>query len=296
MSIKTYSFNDKTQLTNNFNVSEFKCKCGSSHSTKLSSELVEMLQKMTDLIKADYVLISSGYRCSTHDKNVGGTGTGPHTEGYAADCQFVKNGKPISTKLLSCVAQDLGFKGIANINNDYTYIHLDMKNRTYKGNEIINYNTVTSDFYKYYDIDKKDIIALEEGETSTSSTVNTVTTNSNSSTNSLKVIWSNKYDEEIKDLQKIFVEKGYTLTVDGYAGNNTYNVAKKFTVNKNDKGSLVKWVQTRLNNMGYSCGTADGICGNNTLNGIKAFQKANNLNEGYLGGTDWVYLLGGKIN
>ena len=39
-------------------------------------------------------------------------------------------------------------------------------------------------------------------------------------------------------------------------------------------GSDVKEMQTRLNKLGYSCGTADGEFGKNTQKGVKAFQKA----------------------
>ena len=287
MSIKTYSYSDKTQLTKNFNVSEFRCKCGKVHNTKISTELVNMLQKITDTLKADYVIISSGYRCPTHDKNVGGYGYGPHVDGYAADCCFYKNKKPINTKLVSCVAQDLGFMGIANITSDYAWIHLDMKGRIYKGNEIINYNTITSDFYSYYGITKEQIKTL---------TGKTITNNSNTiindkDNNSSKFIYSNKFDSKIKELQQIFVNKGYNLDIDGYAGPKTYNVCKKFTIEKGDRGPLTRWVQERLKDMKYFSSICDGIAGNDTMNAIKSFQKNNSLGEGYLGGTDWYYLI-----
>lgn len=288
MSIKNYSYNDKTQLSKNFNVSEFKCKCGKNHDIKISTELISKLQELTDLVSADYVVISSGYRCSTHDKNVGGSGSGPHVDGYAADCSFYKNGKIINTKLLSCVAQDLGFNGIANITSDYSWIHLDMKNRIYKGNEIINYNTLTQDFYSYYGISKSEVNKLigksEEP------------INTNNISNSNNYSWSNTYDYKVKELQQILKNKDYNIKVDGYAGPETYSYIKNFSIDVNSKGDIVKWVQERLNNMGFNCGIADGICGSNTMKGINTFQKENNLGQGYLGGTDWVILLGGTIN
>lgn len=298
MPVKSYSYNDKTQLTKNFNISEFKCKCGRKHNILNSTEEVNMLQKITDLVGADYVTISSGYRCAAHDRSVGGSGSGPHTGGFAADCRFVKNGKAISTKLLSCIAQDLGFMGIANITSNYEWIHLDMKNRVYKGNEIVSYNTVTNDFYRYYGITKEQVLELTKGKdtgnNNTSSTSNTTKIN-NKDKSTKKVVWSNKFDAKIREVQRIFKQKGYQLVEDGYAGPNTYAVAKKFTINKYDKGPLVRWVQERLNSMGYNCGIADGSCGANTMAGINAFQRAYGLGQGYLGGTDWVYLFGGTI-
>lgn len=40
------------------------------------------------------------------------------------------------------------------------------------------------------------------------------------------------------------------------------------------KGDDVRELQTRLNALGYSCGTVDGLFGSNTEKGVRAFQKA----------------------
>jgi hypothetical protein len=296
MAIKTYAYNDTSKVSQHFAVSEFRCKCGKPHNIKISEENVNMLEKLYTKIKANKGVISSGYRCPTHDRAVGGSGYGPHCDGYAVDIIFYdKNNKPINTKLISCVAQDLGFNGIANITYNYDYIHLDMKGRIYKGNEIGgNYNTVTTDFYKYYNITKEQIMELTKDTTvisnNTSSTSNTDKVN-NKDKSTKSFVFSNKYDSMIKELQQVFVSKGYTIAIDGYAGMNTYNVCKKFTVEKGDKGPLVCWVQRRLNYLGFNCGIADGIAGNGTMNAIKKFQKANGLGQGYLGGTDWYCLI-----
>ena len=284
MAVKIYSYTDKTQLTKNFNVQEFKCKCGRNHDIKISEELVNKLQEMTDLVGADYTIISSGHRCSTHDKNVGGSGVGPHIDGYAADCKFVKNGKPISTKLLSCVAQDMGFMGIANITTDYTWIHLDVKNRVYKGNEIINYHTLTSDFYKYYNITKEQINNLCNNKVIKSNNTSNINVSNNNN-------WNNNKNDEIKELQEIFVKKGYNVNVTGIVDDITYKICKKFTIEKNDSGPLTGWVQKRLKTLGYYNGLLDCRAGINTMNAIYKFQKDHNLGVGYLGGTDWKYLV-----
>ncbi|MBR6581250.1 MAG: peptidoglycan-binding protein, partial [Ruminococcus sp.] len=151
-----FNSNDTTQLTKHFKVSEFRCKCGGSHQTKLNVALVYKLEELMGVIGADKAIVSSGYRCSKHDINVGGSGSGQHTYGNAVDiCFYDKNGKVISTKIVSCRAQDLGFTGIANINKNYTYIHLDVRTSgKYYGNEIYGYNTVTNDFYAYYGISR----------------------------------------------------------------------------------------------------------------------------------------------
>ena len=136
--VKTYNYEEKVQLTQHFNTSQFKCKCGKPHDFKVSDELVQNLEKLYNELRCSSVSISSGFRCPDHDKAVGGKGNGKHTMGLAADCTFKnQNGVVISTKLISCKAQDIGFRGIANINTSYTYIHLDMRESgKWYGNEI----------------------------------------------------------------------------------------------------------------------------------------------------------------
>lgn len=59
------------------------------------------------------------------------------------------------------------------------------------------------------------------------------------------------------------------------------------------RGNITKWVQRKLNNLGYSCGTADGIFGANTKAAVIAYQKANGLGaDGIVGPKTWSKLLG----
>lgn len=164
--IKTYRYSDSVQITQHFNSSEFRCKPDSAHNAQhdylIDDALVDGLEalftKIPELfgIKVSKICISSGYRCATHDKAVGGKGTGPHTGGYAADfIVYDENLKPVSSKLVCCAAQEIGFRGIANITKDYTYTHCDTKNRKWYGNEIYGNSTVTSDFWSYYGLTPK---------------------------------------------------------------------------------------------------------------------------------------------
>ena len=156
MSAKTYSNTDRTQLSSHFNVQEFKCKCGGTHDILISSELIDKLEQLYTALNCSKIIVTSGYRCPTHDKNVGGTSTGQHTKGTAADiCCYGQDGKPISSKLVCCKAQDIGFTGIANIDSSYQYTHVDVRTSgKWYGNEVNGNGTVTSDFYSYYSISK----------------------------------------------------------------------------------------------------------------------------------------------
>ena len=151
-----YDYNDNTQLSLHFNVREFRCSCGKSHETLLASELVDKLEALYTALNCSKIIVTSGYRCPDHDKAVGGTSSGQHTKGTAADvCCYGQDGQPISSKTVCCKAQDLGFGGIANITAAYQYTHLDVRTGyRWLGDEVNGNSTVTEDFYKYFGIKK----------------------------------------------------------------------------------------------------------------------------------------------
>ena len=152
--VKEYQYGDTTQLSEHFNAKEFQCKCGKPHSFFVSEELIANLEILRSTLDCRNIHISSGFRCPEHDVAVGGKGNGKHTKGLAADtiC-YDKNGNPISSKLVSCKAQDIGFKGIANIKKSYTSTHLDMREgKKWYGDETKGTSWACDDFYEYYGI------------------------------------------------------------------------------------------------------------------------------------------------
>lgn len=157
---KHYAYNDKTQLSKHFNVQEFKCKCGKQHDIVINTRLVAGLEKLFETFDCSMIIVNSGYRCPEYDINMNGF-AGKHSVGDAADVVFYdKNKAVISTKKISCAAQDMEgvFGGIANINKTYTAIHLDVRQgRRWLGNEVISNSTVTKDFYSYYGLSKEDV-------------------------------------------------------------------------------------------------------------------------------------------
>lgn len=253
-----YKYNDETQLSAHFNAREFRCKCGKTHDTEINPNLVTNLEKLYRALSCSKIIVTSGYRCPDHDKAVGGNGTGQHTKGNAADiiCHG-KDGSIISTKKVACKAQDIGFRGIGNIDSTYTAIHVDVRTGAkWYGDEAVRGGTsgsVTDDFHRYY----------------------AVTTETN----------------PISELQTILNAKGASLAVDGIAGAKTCAECHKYTINNGDSGELTRWVQARLNAIGFNCGAADGIAGERTMTAIHNFQQANRLGVGYLGGSDWDALI-----
>lgn len=215
------------QLSPHFNLSEFRCKCGKSHDTLLDDALWKKLEELYAKLNCSKIIISSGYRCIAHDIAVGGAGGGYHTKGMAADCCcYDKKGNPINTKIVSCVAQDLGFGGMANINSSYTYIHLDVRTGgRWFGNETLGYGSlykngkIVTDFYDYYGLTRdyvNDFCHQYDDETNDDNKDNGETNNQNNTAEKGK-------DEVSMNLDQYLMEG---IDVSTYQKNVDYNKVK----------------------------------------------------------------------
>lgn len=161
MTIKTVSISKlgkNYQISPNFKLYEMACKDG-SNTVKYSEELMAKLEELRTYIGGT-ITINSGYRTSSYNKKIGGATYSQHIYGTAADIVVKKDGKVISGKLICCLCQTLGFKGIGYISENAT--HVDMRaSGSYKGDERRGYGgNVGGDFYKYFKISKEQINAL----------------------------------------------------------------------------------------------------------------------------------------
>lgn len=84
--VKSYKRSDQVQLSENFKLDEFKCKCGKCEPILVDTVLVDWLQKIRDHFGRS-VHVNSGYRCKAHNASakVGGSPTSHHVKGMAAD-------------------------------------------------------------------------------------------------------------------------------------------------------------------------------------------------------------------
>ncbi len=158
--IRSYKSNSTERLSAHFSITEMRCKCGESHDTKVDTVLIDKLEKLRAALGCSKIIVNSGYRCPAHDKNVGGSGSGQHTKGTAADIVcYDGKGEIISSKIICCAAQDLGFTGIANIDSSYTATHVDVRAGKWFGDETkgSNYSIPESDFYRHFGISQKDV-------------------------------------------------------------------------------------------------------------------------------------------
>lgn len=83
-----HSFWDDIQY---FKREEFRCKCGGKYCNGFPAEPHEKLLRMADRARAHFgvpAIVSSGVRCETHNRNVGGAAASRHMSGKAMDVRF----------------------------------------------------------------------------------------------------------------------------------------------------------------------------------------------------------------
>ena len=125
MAIKTYKKGEVTKLSTNFKSTEFDCHGkGCCSSTLIDEKLIEYVQKIRDHFGKP-VNISSGYRCPTHNKNVGGATGSRHAKGQAADI-YINGVKPAE---IAKYAESLGILGIGlyETDKDGHFVHVDTR-------------------------------------------------------------------------------------------------------------------------------------------------------------------------
>lgn len=99
-----------------FKLNEFQCRCCCA--VKLSPRLVDLLEELRARA-ARPLIITSGYRCASHNISVGGAPRSLHMQGRAADIAVPQSEQPP----LAAAARELGFREIIN-GGPKNYIHL----------------------------------------------------------------------------------------------------------------------------------------------------------------------------
>jgi hypothetical protein len=123
--LATYVKGQKKQLSNNFVSLEFDCKGGNCcKATIIDPQLVSYLQAIRNHFDKP-ITITSGYRCLTHNKNVGGATGSRHSKGQAAD--IVVDG--VAPREVAKFAESIGVKGIGLYESaaDGYFVHIDTR-------------------------------------------------------------------------------------------------------------------------------------------------------------------------
>lgn len=79
-------------VSKNFSRKEFACRCGCGFDD-VDDELVQVLEHLREVLGNTPVTITSGCRCTAHNRKVGGAPKSKHILGVAADIK-VKGVKP----------------------------------------------------------------------------------------------------------------------------------------------------------------------------------------------------------
>ena len=147
------------KISDHFTLSEMACKDGTDK-VLYSTELMNKLEQLR-AYGGFTISVNSGYRSPAYNKKIGGATNSQHTKGTAADIVVKKNGKPVSGKLICCLCQTLGFRGVAYISE--SAVHVDMRSSgSYRGDERKGYSgNVGNDFYRYFGITKNQVEALK---------------------------------------------------------------------------------------------------------------------------------------
>ena len=175
MSIKTVyvsKLGKDYKISEHFTLGETQCKDGTDK-VLYSTDLMDKLEALR-AYGGFTITINSGYRTASYNKKIGGATSSQHIKGTAADVVVKKDGAVIPAKLICCLAQTLGFKGIGYISANA--VHLDMRESgTYRGDERSGYSgNIGNDFYAYFGVNTAQITALKVASATTITCENNV--------------------------------------------------------------------------------------------------------------------------
>lgn len=271
MAVQSYPKSSSTKLSENFNSREFRCGLGSPCSactvTLIDPQLVAFLQKIRDYFGAE-VEITSGYRCTSYNKRIGGATGSRHSKGQAAD--IVVRG--VAPRRVAAYAEYIGVKGIGlyETAQDGYFVHIDTR-------------TTKSFWYgqgEAYRSTFGGAAAMGPGGAG-STTASTPTSAANGYT----------LGQFITDVQK-----ACGAGVDGVAGPETISKTVTISKTKNNRHAAVQAVQKRLAALGFTqVGEADGVAGEKFHQALTAYQLKTGCiadGEATAGGQTWRKLLG----
>lgn len=212
--MKEYKRGEKKTISKNFTSNEFDCKgTNCCATTKIDGKLVKYLQKIRDHFGKP-VTITSGYRCETHNKKIGGATRSYHSLGQAAD--IVVSG--VSSREVAKYAESIGILGIGlyETSKDGYFTHVDTR--------------TTKSFWYGQDEEKRTTF---NGATSTPSTPKPETESvyhKSNSKYSISLIYLQKGDrgKDVQILQGLLKIHGYNVQTSGEFDTATYNAVIDF--------------------------------------------------------------------
>lgn len=283
MSVKYYNYpaDKDVQLSAHFKMGEFVdpsdyTSAPFPSAVPIDSDLINILEQVREHFGCTCD-INSGYRTPAADKAVGGSGSGPHTYGCAADAYFYKNGQLVESRLIACYLQDIGAHGIGYCCGGNFYgTHIDTLSRVWHGDER-DYSVTVSDYYSYTGTTKAEVYSESSGSSAPTGNSDGIKTVQDWLSVDVDGIYGNKTKAAlVKKLQiTLNILYGANLATDGIFGNKTASALPNIC--KGSAGDLTKVLQGFLICHGYDTNGFDGIFGNATESAVRDFQKENDL-------------------
>ena len=283
MSVKYYNYpaDKDVQLSAHFKMGEFVdpsdyTSAPFPSTVPIDSDLIDILEQVREHFGCTFCNINSGYRTPTADKAVGGSGSGPHTYGCAADAYFYKNGQPVESRLIACYLQDIGAHGIGFCCGGNFYgTHIDTLSRVWHGDER-NYSVTVSDYYSYTGTTRAEVYGSGGSSTPTSESSAIKEVQQWLGVTADGIYGNQTKAALVKKLQiALNILYGANLATDGIFGNKTASALPNIC--KGSAGDLTKVLQGFLICHGYDTNGFDGIFGNATESAVRDFQKENDL-------------------
>ncbi len=236
--------------------------------SSVSNSLVQRVQKANNNNADLYVSIHA---------NAGG---GKGTEIYTYQGKEVAQARNVLNNLCSLGFNNRGIKG----SNLYVTHYSNMTSMLIE----VCFIDTQSDVELYKSIGNNKIAdSIVRGLVGTTTTISNISrpVEQKATTTSYKA-----YDIAILQ-QELNAQCNANLVVDNIAGPKTLSAC--ITVKYGAKGNITKWIQNKLNSLGYNCGVADGIFGNNTKQVVMKLQQSRGLSvDGIVGKNTWKALLG----
>ena len=177
------------QLSKNFKLREFRCKCGCSKAL-VDERLVEILQQIRDHFGKS-VNVNSGYRCAALNKAVGGDPNSSHMQGMAADIT-VTGVKP---KDVAKFAESIGVQRIGLY--DAGFVHIGSGSRKLFWKNKNSNQVATFGAFEPYTLTLKPLVRGDRGEA-------------------------------VRAVQQLLRGEGYDIVTDGSYGPKTENAVECF--------------------------------------------------------------------
>ncbi len=219
--VKEYTKGKAIQLSKNFKSTEFDCKCKYADCKKTLIELngIVCLQKAREKV-GKAIKITSGFRCKTHNKKVGGVSNSLHLKGSAFDLACPKG---ISLNDFAFICEQAGFNGVLRYDGQ-NFVHCDLRNGKYLG--------ITADGGKTF----KQVDTFNPKPTET---VNMPLLKKGSDGDCVKVLQTLLYSKGFKG------KNGKDLSADGKFGANTEfavgELQKSYGLKQNNMVDAVVW-------------------------------------------------------